>query len=313
VTTEISDKNLWVVTPNTSVKKRLYNIWQRRDLLRLLIAKELSVRYKNSVLGFAWSMVNPALMLLVYYFVFQIVLKSGIQSFAIFLMSGLLVWNLFTSCIQGSTTVIISNSGIVKKVAFPRELLVLAKLGESTVFFLLQALVLAIVMAILLRAPDFGSLWLLPLGFLGLIIFCAALGTMLSALNVFFRDIQHFVEIALFAWFFATPIVYSYSATIGPELAGTKASHFLQSLHLGFIHLTWVYLADPVVPVILSFQRAIYGMGSVINSSKRPVVPVHSIGWYAGLDLWVIAVGLVLFYFALKIFSRVESNFAEEL
>jgi ABC-2 type transport system permease protein len=303
-----------VVAAKIGLGERFLNLFKRRDLLALLIAKELSVKYKNSVLGFAWSMLNPALMLAVWYFIFQVVLGSAIQYFAIYLMSGLLAWNFFASSVQGATTAVVENGEIVKKVAFPRELLVIAKVGQSAVFFLFQAIVLAVAMAVIEYKPSLQALWLVIPAFFAAALFGCALGLILSALNVYYRDIQHFVEIALFAWFFAVPVVYSYAATLGPKLSSKGVENFLHAVGLGWFHLPWLYLADPIAPVILSFSRAIYGLRyGNFGGQIRPIVPHHSLVWFLGLDLYSIFVGLVLFLIGLKIFSRMEANFAEEL
>lgn len=303
-----------VVSAKIGLLERLATIVKRRDLLRLLIGKELSVKYKNSVLGFAWSMLNPALMLAVWYFIFQIVLGSAISYFAIYLMSALLVWNFFASSVQGATTAVVENSEIVKKVSFPRELLVLAKVGQSATFFCFQAIVLAVAMAVIQYKPSFEAFWLLIPAFLGAALFASALGLILAALNVYYRDIQHFVEIALFAWFFAVPAVYSYSATLGPKLSSSGVTHFMHSIGLGWFHLPWLYLADPLTGVILSFLRGIYGIRfGNFGGHIRPVVPQHPLTWYLLLDSYSIVVSVILFVIGLKIFGRMEANFAEEL
>ena len=112
-----------VVSARTGLRQQLRDIWAYREFLILSVRTQLKVKYKNSALGFLWSMLNPALYLVVYYIVFQIILGSGIPNFAIFLLSGLLVWNLFSYAIAGATGSIVGGAGIIKKVSFPREIL----------------------------------------------------------------------------------------------------------------------------------------------------------------------------------------------
>jgi ABC-2 type transport system permease protein len=102
---------LRIVSSAISVPTRVREIWRYRELLIGLTRKELKVKYKNSVLGFVWSLINPALILLVYFVVFQVILKNGIPLFAIYLMSGILIWNLFSSALPGSTGSVVSNAG----------------------------------------------------------------------------------------------------------------------------------------------------------------------------------------------------------
>ena len=109
-----------IVTPTISVRQRLREIWLSRELLVYLVRTEIKVKYKNSVLGIVWSMVNPAMTLAIYFFVFQIILGNHIPDFVIFLFAGLLLWNLFSLGVLTGTGVVVNNAGIVKKVSFPR-------------------------------------------------------------------------------------------------------------------------------------------------------------------------------------------------
>ena len=108
----------------------------------ILVRKEIKVKYKNSFLGFLWSMLNPALTLAVFYVLFTYFLPNGIPNFVIYMFSAMLVWNLFqTGVLSGTTSTVVANGGIVKKVAFPREILPLASVGSAFMFFLFQGIV----------------------------------------------------------------------------------------------------------------------------------------------------------------------------
>ena len=119
-----------------------------RELLVGMTRKELKVKYKNSILGFAWSLLNPLLYLVVFYIAFVKILGSGVPAFPIYLLSGLLVWNLFSTGLGGATGSVVGNAGLVKKVWFPREILPLASIGSMLVHFFLQSLVLLTVIAL---------------------------------------------------------------------------------------------------------------------------------------------------------------------
>src|SRR3954471_10184728 len=133
-----------VVAPRIPLSQRLRDIWRYRELFFGLVRKELKVKYKESVLGFLWSMLNPAMTLTVYYIVFQLILKNGIPYFAIYLACGVLVWNLYSTALPGATGSVVANASIVKKVAFPREVLALAAVGAALVHFFFQTIVLVI-------------------------------------------------------------------------------------------------------------------------------------------------------------------------
>src|SRR6266567_7535499 len=138
-----------VVRSRISPRERLIRIFRYHELLVGMVRKELKVKYKNSVLGFAWSLLNPLLYLVVFYIAFVKILGSSIPSFPIYLLSGLLVWNLFSTGLGAACGAVVSNAGLVKKVAFPREILPLAAVGSTLIQFFLQSLVLFAVLGVI--------------------------------------------------------------------------------------------------------------------------------------------------------------------
>jgi ABC-2 type transport system permease protein len=139
------------------------------------------------------------------------------------------------------------------------------------------------------------------------VVLACALGVLLSAVNVYLRDMQHLIEVVLTAWFWACPIVYAFQANIAVKLAAK-----------GWANLTWIYFLNPMVPLVLSFQRALYGQTTptaIVNGKPTTfdVLPTWGYGTYVLLDLGVLAASTVLFVVALAVFGRLEGNFAEEL
>jgi ABC-2 type transport system permease protein len=290
-----------IVTPTISVPQRLREIWASRELLVFLVRTEIKVKYKNSFLGIIWSMISPATTLAIYYFVFSVILDNHVPQFVIFLFAGLLLWNLFSLGVLTGTGIVVNNAGIVKKVSFPREILALASVGTACVFFLFQSVVLIIFMVVLRHPPDLAYFPVLLLALVAGIVLAGALAVLLSAVNVYLRDVQHLIEVVLTAWFWACPIVYAYQANIGNKL-GAKG-------------LTWVYFLNPMVPLVLSFQRCIYAHVTVAipGNASYPVLPGKGMLWYVGLDLAVLLLAGIVFLVALAVFGRLEGNFAEEL
>jgi len=292
-----------VVSPTISWRQRLREIWLSRELLIYLVRTEIKVKYKNSVLGLVWSMIAPAMTLAIYFVVFQFIAKNGIPNFVIFLFSGLLVWNLFMLGVQTGTGVVVNNAAIVKKVSFPREILALASVGSALVFFFFQATVMVIFLAAFHSAPDWSYLPLIPLALLAAMVLAAGLAILLSAVNVYLRDTQHLIEVVLTAWFWACPIVYSFQHQVASKLAAHGVS--------------WIYFINPITPLVLSFQRALYGHVRVIQTVTPHTLvaelPLHGFFWYAALDVGVLVIGIVVFLIALVVFGRLEGNFAEEL
>jgi ABC-2 type transport system permease protein len=300
-----SHDHVTVVNGKVQLGQRLKDLWVNRDLLLLLTRTELKVKYKNSILGYLWSMLNPALVLAIYYFVFKIINgRNGQPNFAIWLFAGLLVWNLFNGASMGATNVVVGKAGIVKKVAFPRELLALSMVGVAMVMFAIQVVVLVLALLVFGIAPDWTYVALLPLALVALIAFTGAVSIFLSAVNVYLRDTQHLTEVLLMAWFWGTPIVYSWGL-IAAHVSGTP-------------WLKYVYMANPVTPIVMTFQRAIYGVSQFTNTQVTPHTVVHllpnwGVGTFAAVNGVILAVSMGLFLLALIVFGRLEGNFAEEL
>jgi len=273
--------------------ERFVRIWRYRELLVGMTRKELKVKYKNSVLGFAWSLVNPLLYLIVFYVAFQVILQSNTPAFPLFLLSGLLVWNLFSTGLSGATGSIVGNAGIVNKVAFPREILPLASVGAALVNFALQGIVFIAALAVVRWDVAWEYLPLVPLALIGVLLLAGALGILLSALNVYLRDTSHFLELALLAWFWMTPIVYPFMTIGGRDGWSSK-----------------VYMMNPVTPVVLVFQRAFYAK---VDNDGIAILPDWSWGEYAGYLGLTFGVALVALTIGVSVFGRLEANFAEEL
>jgi ABC-2 type transport system permease protein len=292
-----------IVSAEESLAHRIAAIWASRELLVFLVRKELKVRYQASVLGFLWSMLNPAIVLLTYYLVFKLFLRSPIPDFALMLFAGLLVWNLFSIGVQSASTAVVASAGIVKKVAFPREVLPLAQVGVAVFFFFLQLLVMVIFLAGFQIAPDWSGLPLVAFGFVDVVALTAGLALLLSGLTVKLRDLEHLTLVLMQAWFWLVPIVYPFATTIH--------DHFEH----GGRWITDLFLADPVTPIILAFQRVFWGkLGwNPAAPGDNPLEIHYTYGTY-GLMLAAVLVGsLLIFWLGMVVFGRVAGNFAEEL
>jgi ABC-2 type transport system permease protein len=276
----------------------LRDIWSHHELLGLLVRRELKARYKDSSLGIVWSLFRPLAQLLIYYLAIGKVLGAsrGTPDFAIFVFVGLTMWGLFAEIITGSTTSILSNSGLVKKVYLPREIFPLSAIGGALFNFCVQLVVLAIAIVVLASVPfDFGPQNLLaPLAIVTLVTFATAVGLVLSAINVYLRDAQHLVEIAILILFWASPIVYSFT--------------YVNNL----LHGNWLeqlYLANPVTIAVISMQKALWAAGSLTTGPVVQTWPPH----LAPRLFITLAVSLILLWLAQRIFSRLQGNFAQEL
>jgi len=278
---------------------RFKRLLSYRQLLRSLVRRELRSRYKDSALGFGWSMLNPILYLVVFYLVFNIFLPGGIPFFPVFLLSGLLPWTLFSSALSSGASSVVANGPLLKKVYFPREVLPLASLGASMFHFFLQLAVL-IGFLVIFRYPFLSeNLLLVPIALMTEILLLVGLGLLLSAITVYLRDVQHFLELALLAWFWMTPIVYPVAL-----VAGKLVPKGL----FGF------YLANPMTPVVLSFQRAFYNrVTPTLRGEPVSILLDQPMSWYLQRLSVVASVAVVLIVVGQIVFARLEGNFAAEL
>jgi ABC-2 type transport system permease protein len=269
----------------------------RWELLVGLIRKDLKVKYQGSVLGFMWSLANPLLLLVVYTFVFQVVLKSGIPHFGYFLLSGLLVWNAFVGSVSTATDAVVANSGLVKKVRFPLGVLPLTSVGFQVIHFVLQLLVLVLVMLVTGYTAflDPHVILIVPAIAVALIL-SVGLSYLVAGLNVRYRDIKHIVEVVLMAGFWANPIVYSVSL-VGAHLHGLAY---------------WLYYLNPMAGVVTAMQRGLYAKDLALPNGQRVLADPGYLFYLERLGLGG-AVSLVLLWVGIQTYRRLSADFAEEL
>ncbi len=189
-------------------------LWNYRAVIQHLTQRELKLRYKRSVLGWLWSLINPAAILVIYTIVFGIFLRieppvagnGRLQSFAIYLFAGLVVWDLFSIVVSGSMGWLLSSGPLLNKVYFPPEAPVLAGALSVLVQSATEAGILLLVLA-LVGNLSFSAL-LLPAIMILLFLFAVGIGMISSLLNVYYRDVTHIVAVGTTVLFYATPIVY---------------------------------------------------------------------------------------------------------
>ena len=187
--------------------------WQYRDLVRNLVAKDLKVRYQGAALGFLWSLGNPLALILIYDFVFTHVFRSDLPNYILYLVIGVLHYNLFSQSLMQSCESLTGASGLLQKIYFPRILVPTASMLFTLVLWFVAILILIVLYPFLGGVYHWGLL-LYPLA-LGLYIaFIWGLVLTFSVLNVEFRDLKHLVEIALMGLFWFTPVGYQIS-TLG--------------------------------------------------------------------------------------------------
>lgn len=267
------------------------DIWDHRELWWLLVKRELKARYKDSTLGFLWTLIRPLVQLLIYYFAIGQILGASraIENFGVYVFAGLTAWGLFNEIIASSTGSIVGNSGIIKKVYLPREIFPLAAAGAAFINFCAQMVVL-LAGAIIISGIHIPSLLTyVPLSIIVILVWGIAAGLFLSAINVYLRDVQYLVEVSLLIGMWLCPIVYSYSMVVDAAPAW----------------LAELYLMNPMANAVLGFQAGVWAP-STSSAAPLPDNLLTSM-------LIFIAIGLVLIVLSQRYFAKSQRNFAQEL
>ena len=196
------------------VKNLGYNFIKYYDLLIALLLRDIKIKYKRSILGFAWSILNPLLMMIVMSIVFSTIFKTDIKNFPIYLITGQVIFSFFSEATNTAMTSIISNGGLIKKVYIPKYIFALSKVMFSFTNMLFS-LVAVVIVAIATKLPITPAILLFPLPLIYVFIFSLGVGLLLASYAVFFRDLLHLYGILLLTWTYLTPIFYP--ITILPE------------------------------------------------------------------------------------------------
>lgn len=272
----------------------------RWELLSQLVRKDLKTKYQGSTLGFVWSLANPLLQLGIYYVIFTLVFHNPAKDYHVYLMSGLLAFSAFSQAVTGASTSVLGNAGLVKKVRFPLLVLPLSSVAFAMVQLALQLPVLFVI-ALVSGLNFFHAPFLLIVPALALlVVFSTALGILVAALNVRYRDTSHFVEVAMLIWFWANPILYT-AYQVRDPLVGRG--------------LLWVYFLNPMASVVSTLQRAVYQTPTFIDrdgSVKRILMDPGYVFYLRNLLIGFAIAGALLL-FATRTFTRLQADFAEEL
>ncbi len=256
---------------------RLRELYNFRELLWALVVRELKVKYKNSVLGFFWSLLNPVLTMLVFTFVFSFVFRAGIQHFPLFFLAGMLPWNFFALSLNRATGSMIQYANLIKKVYFPREVIPFSILITNLINFGLELVVLFL----FLLAWGYFFLPYLPVVLLAavlLLLFTGGVGMFLSAAAVYCRDLEQLVPLGVMIWFYGTAVIYPLDFI--PASARTILMY-----------------GNPMNPLISLFRGSLYGL----SWPKWQVL------------VYCVVVAVAAFALGYVLFARMARNLAKEV
>lgn len=187
-------------------------IINRRELLWQMVGREVKARYKQSILGYFWVLLNPLAQMIVMTFAFSVVLKIPTAAnenipYSVFLFTALLPWNLFSNSLSSATNSLVNSSSLITKIYFPRSILVISTILAKTIDFIFASLILIAFIVFNHIPVSLNILWVIPILFIQQ-IFTIALSLFFAAANLMYRDIQYLLSLILMLWFYLTPIVY---------------------------------------------------------------------------------------------------------
>lgn len=255
----------------------LKELYSYREMIRSLVRRDLTGKYKKSVLGFLWTFVDPLLQLLVYTFVFTFILPMNIPNFYIHLFVALIPWNFFASCLTGGSAAIINQQDMVKKIYFPREVLPIAYVTGQFVNMALSFIVVFIVLIVSGVGLSLSAIIWLP--FVMVTEYILGLGVTLftAAVTVYFRDMQQILGVVSMALMYASPVIYS--------------------LDMVPSYLMKFYMLNPMTSVIVAYRNILY-----FKTAPEPGTLLIALG----LSVLVLVIGAVTF-------GKLKRRFVEEL
>ncbi len=258
----------------------LRDLWHYRELLFFFAWRDIKVRYKQTVLGAAWAVLQPLLLMTVFWLFLGKVAKvpTGDLPYPLFVFSGLVPWFLFNTSVAAASNSLLDSERLISKVYFPRLAVPFAAAGPAVIDFTLTTALLIVMMLAYGITPGI-TLVFAPLAVALIVVAALGIGTFLSALNVSYRDFRYVVPFMIQAWLFATPSIY-----LATTAAGADIPDFVR----------WIMMANPMTGLIDFFRASLFGLA----------LPWASLGISA-------AVAVVFFFLGCVYFRRVEDRFAD--
>lgn len=272
----------------------LRDVFENRFLLKLIVDKEIQIRYRGTVLGLLWSYLKPGVQFMVFYIAMGVFLElnRGIENFAVYLFSGIVVMNLFGEVFGNASRSIVANGGLLKKIYLPRQLFPVSNLLVAFVHFVPQLAILLLACFATGWRPDLKQLLAVLVGTFIIALFALGLGMLFTTFNVFFRDAENIVDLIVMVSTWASPVLYMW----------TMVREKLWD---------WVYLVYMLNPLTVAVELFHYGFWFPTTDTPQIWhVPPHL------LTLWTplaIAVSLLIFFVGDRLFRAQEGNFAQEL
>jgi len=274
----------------------LLGVLRRRDLLRLIVRKELKVRYRSSILGLLWSYVKPGVQFVIFYFALGIFLGLNKQpNFVIYMFSGIILVNFFSEALGQATRSVVANGALVKKIYLPRELFPVASVWVAVVHFLPQFLILLAACFFFGWTPTFLQLVGAVGAFIMVTMLALGLGLFFAAANVMFRDSENIVDLILMTATWLSPVLYAWYL-----VRDTLGETFY-----------FFYQLNPMTIAVEVFHTAFWSAtAGVRNAPEGARLPENLLSTWLPVGLLISLLILVL---GQAVFRRLEGRFAQEL
>lgn len=255
----------------------LKEIYAYREMIFSLVHRDLKGRYKGSVLGFAWTFLNPLLQLAVYTLVFSTIMRSGVKDYYLYLFVCLVPWIFFSTSVSGGAGCIRAQGGLITKIYFPREVIPISFVTSQFVNMLLSMLVVFAVVIISGKPINLEALLILPIIMVLEYFISLGMTMLVSAVTVYWRDVEYFMGIVMMAWQFATPVMYGLEQI--PE------------------RLVPLFQINPMTAVIVAYRDILYyGQVPQLSTLRNAFL-----------------FGAVIILIGWLVFSKLKKHFAEEL
>ena len=281
------------------------DLWKSRGLLAALIQKEIIIRYRGSFLGFAWTLIQPLIQLAVYGLVIGVFLgnSKGIPNYPLYLFLGIMMWGLFSETVVRGTSSIQTNAPLVKKIYFRREMLPLSVAGVAVVNLVFSLVVVLISYLYTNSWPEAANLPYVIPALLLILLPGIGLGLLLSALNVFAKDVLFIVEVAIMLLFWVVPVLYPVElALAGLDKIGAPA------------WASTIYLHNPLTMGIICWREALMPVNGAENAASSVMSQSDVLSSWHSPQLFIsIVISLGFVWVSQRIFNRLQRTFAAQL
>lgn len=281
--------------------KELKELWRFRELLLVMVQREMRIRYKNSILGVFWSFINPIVQVAVMTFVFGGILNQGVNSFSAYILAAYLPFTFFQFCLLDSAQSVLAALPLVKKIYFPREILPLATILSNFIHLLIGFVIFfGFLLGVYILHPQVipfqATTVFLPLLLLTSLMMSIGFGLIVSALNTFYEDVKYVVNVVMYLMFFLCPVMY-FAEAVRYSNFNIRSGNWLFRLY----HL------NPISALCTGYRKALLADVEVpVNGVKQPAIDINPIYY-----VWAFTFSLGIMIFGYWLFNRMKWKFVE--